>query len=61
MQHKREHETLVTRLRRPLTDRSTEAQIQDKWNAISEALAYLIDKKHAKQKTKKARRKTIIR
>lgn len=56
MQHKRKTECLVNRLRHPLTDRWTEIQIQDKWNAIGEALAYIIEKKHAKKKIKKVRK-----
>lgn len=57
IEQKGKHASVVERLRHPLTDRSTEKQIIDKWNAIGEALAYIIEKKHAKRKWKTAERK----
>lgn len=61
MEHKRKTETLVNRLRRPLTHHCTEDQVRDKWNAIGEALAYLVDKKHAKIRRKKMSKKTPLK
>lgn len=52
IEQKGKHASVVQRLRHPLTDRSTEKQIIDKWNAIGEALAYIIEKKHDKRKIK---------
>lgn len=57
LEQKRVHKTLVERLRKPLSYRATENNITDKWNAIGEALAYIIEKKHAKRKIKKLGRK----
>jgi hypothetical protein len=54
IEHKRKTESLVNRLRKPIhriDDIGTPniADLTDKMNAIGEALAYLVDKKHAKQ------------
>ena len=56
MQHTRRAESLVNRLRKPLPAQVSIEEFHDKLNAISEALAYLVDKGWAKQKAKKARK-----
>jgi hypothetical protein len=68
MEHKRKTETLVNRLRMPIDERHV---VIDDFNAVSnmglrmlavkldaigEALAYIIEKKHAKIQTKKLRK-----
>jgi hypothetical protein len=55
IEHKRKTESLVNRLRKPIrrvddTGTPNVSDLTDKMNAIGEALAYLVDKKHAKQK-----------
>lgn len=53
------HASVVRRLRDPLVDydgKPDGAKLIEKINAIGEALAYIIEKKHAKRKMKKARK-----
>ena len=73
MERKRKTECLVNRLRAPIDPTSSTIhpynaisnqglrQLADKLDAIGIALAYVIEKKHAKVKTKKARRKTPLK
>lgn len=55
IEHKRKRASLVERLRAP-TARTTAADLAPKIDAIGEALAYLIDKKWAKQKRRKVKK-----
>lgn len=61
MERKRKTECLVNRLRAPIATDGVDplvegTQLVDKIHAIGEALAYLIEKKHAKLTTKKSRK-----
>lgn len=65
MEQKRKHETLVNRLRAPIDPSRSVIhmdneisnlglrQVADKLDAIGEALAYLIEKKHSKLRKEK--------
>lgn len=68
MKTKRTHRSLVSRLRTPIDPHENVIsphndisniglrEVADKLDAIGEALAYLIEKKHAKKRVKKIRK-----
>lgn len=72
MEHKRKHESLVNRLRAPIDPNRSVIHMDndisnlglrmlvDKVDAIAEAVAYLLDRKHAKIKKAKLRKQISL-